>query len=237
MLRTKPKKLSEANNIDTLIISDTHLGSEVSRAEAALAVLKKYQFRQLILLGDIFDDLNFNHLERSHWEFLSYVHEIADPKKKIKIVWVIGNHNILLQNFSNFLGVEIVRRYGWKYKNEKYLAIHGHQFDSFLHKNPIISAIASFLYLIIQKLDSRKQTISRFIKRTSKGWLRLSDQVARRAILYARWNRAKYIFCGHTHLAMKEISDNIEYWNSGCFTDVPSNYITISEDGVKIHTC
>ncbi|MEK7181331.1 MAG: metallophosphoesterase family protein [Patescibacteria group bacterium] len=233
----KSKESSKANNIDTLIISDTHLGSEVSRAEKAFAVLKKYKFRQLILLGDIFDDLNFNHLEKSHWELLSYIHEIADPKKKIKIVWVIGNHDILLQNFSNFIGVEIVKKYIWKFKGEKYLAIHGHQFDSFLHKNPIISAIASFLYLVIQKLDSRKQTISRFIKRTSKGWLRLSAQVAKRAIFYARWNRAKYIFCGHTHKAMSETSGNINYWNSGCFTDVPSNYITISEDGVKIHTC
>lgn len=235
----KSRESSKTNDIDTLIISDTHLGSEVSRAETALTVLKKYQFRQLILLGDIFDDLNFNHLDRSHWEFLSYIHELADPRKKLKIVWVIGNHDILLQNFSNFLGVEIVKKYTWKYRGEKYLAIHGHQFDSFLHKNPIISVIASFLYLIIQKLDSRKQIVSRFIKRTSKGWLRLSAQVARRAILYARWNRAKYIFCGHTHLAMKETSSkyNIEYWNSGCFTDTPSTYITISESGIQIHTC
>lgn len=235
----KLTKSSKANNVDTLIISDTHLGSEVSRADKALAVLKKYQFRQLVLLGDIFDDLNFNHLERSHWEFLSYIHELADPKKKIKIIWVIGNHDILLQNFSNFIGVEIVKKYTWKIRGEKYLAIHGHQFDSFLIKNPILSAIASSLYLIIQKLDSRKQTISRFIKRTSKGWLRLSAQVSKRALIYARWNRARYIFCGHTHLAMKETStkNNIEYWNSGCFTDIPSTYITIGEEGIKIYTC
>ena len=233
------KSQNKESAVHTLIISDTHLGSEVSRAEKALEILKKHKFSQLILLGDIFDDLNFNHLKRSHWEFLSYVHELADPKKKIKIVWVIGNHDILLQNFSNFLGIEIVRKYEWTHKKEKYLAIHGHQFDSFLYKNPLISAIASFLYLLIQKLDSRKQKVSRFIKRKSKGWLRLSAQVARRATLYARWHRAKYVFCGHTHQAMKEISvkNNIEYYNSGCFTDIPSTYITTGEDGIQIHNC
>jgi UDP-2,3-diacylglucosamine pyrophosphatase LpxH len=44
---------------DTVILSDLHLGSEVSRAQAALAMLQDSCFRRLILLGDIFCDLNF----------------------------------------------------------------------------------------------------------------------------------------------------------------------------------
>jgi UDP-2,3-diacylglucosamine pyrophosphatase LpxH len=44
---------------DTLILSDLHLGSEISRAEQATRMLRENRFRRLILLGDIFSDLNF----------------------------------------------------------------------------------------------------------------------------------------------------------------------------------
>jgi UDP-2,3-diacylglucosamine pyrophosphatase LpxH len=236
-IRSFETKKSPPYKIDTLIVSDIHLGSEVSRPEKALEVLKKHRFRQLILLGDIFDDLNFNRLKKNHWDFLSYIRHISDPEEKIKIVWVIGNHDILLENFSSFIGVKIVKKYIWEFKGEKYLAIHGHQFDSFLHKNPVISVFASSLYFIIQKLDTKKETFSRFIKRASKGWLRLSEQVARRAIIYARLRKVKYVFCGHTHQAVSRESGGIKYWNSGCFTDIPSNYITISDKEIKIYNC
>jgi metallophosphoesterase superfamily enzyme len=41
---------------DTLILSDLHLGSEISRARDALRI-KQTSFQRLILLGDIFSDL------------------------------------------------------------------------------------------------------------------------------------------------------------------------------------
>src|SRR5437763_8547420 len=50
---------------DTIIISDLHLGSEVSRAPAALKMLKSASFNRLILLGDIFSDLNFRSSRKS----------------------------------------------------------------------------------------------------------------------------------------------------------------------------
>jgi len=52
---------------DTLILSDLHLGSETSRAGDALRLLKENRFRRLILLGDIFADLNFGRLTKQHW--------------------------------------------------------------------------------------------------------------------------------------------------------------------------
>ena len=61
---------------DTLILSDLHLGSEISRAEQAARMLRENRFRRLILLGDIFSDLNFGRLTKPHWEF-SWLHSQA----------------------------------------------------------------------------------------------------------------------------------------------------------------
>jgi metallophosphoesterase superfamily enzyme len=56
---------------DTLILSDLHLGADMSRAREALRVLQENQYRRLILLGDIFADLNFGRLKKEHWKFLA----------------------------------------------------------------------------------------------------------------------------------------------------------------------
>src|SRR5882724_3244157 len=67
---------------DTLILSDLHLGSEISRAAEALQLLRNSSFQRLILLGDIFCDLDFSRLKKEHWNFLSYIRKLSNPKRK-----------------------------------------------------------------------------------------------------------------------------------------------------------
>ncbi|MEK7481922.1 MAG: UDP-2,3-diacylglucosamine diphosphatase [Patescibacteria group bacterium] len=219
--------------IDTFIVSDIHLGSAVSRAKELLSVLKAHNFDRLILLGDIFDDLNFSNLEKDHWELLSYIQELSNPKRNIEIVWVLGNHDeLIFKVISHFIGITVTQEYIWKYKNEKYLAIHGHQFDRFLANNKFVSDIASFIYIILQRSSLR---LSRFVKRASKKWLRLSEKIAQGAARHAFKMGVRYVFCGHIHREAAEIISGVNYFNVGCWTDIPSIFITIGEDGIKIH--
>lgn len=225
----------EKESVDTLIISDIHLGSKVSRAKEALSALKKHTFRRLILLGDIFDDLNFERLNDDHWEFISYVREISEKESDTEVVWVIGNHDeLLMKVMSHLMKMEAHRFYEWEYEGEKYLAIHGHQFDRFLSRNIVLSAVASSIYFFIQRIDTKKQKISRFIKRMSKAWLRLSEKVAKSASLFGAFRKAQYVFCGHTHQALQRQFKKNLYFNSGCWTDIPSHYITISGRDITI---
>lgn len=219
-------------NTHTIIISDIHLGSFVSRADKTLELLKKYSFKKLILLGDIFDDLNFSNLTQDHWKLLAYIGKISKTKK---VRWIEGNHDKGLSKVVGALmGAKIYKSYRWQYKNKKYLAIHGHQFDRFLIDNTFLSYTASFLYNLIQKIDFKNKTFSRFIKRKSKGWLKLSDKVACSALAYAKKRRVNYIFCGHTHKAMYRIKKKVKYYNSGCWTDTPCTFITINEKNIEI---
>lgn len=220
--------------IHTVIISDLHLGSRVSRAREAADLLKSLKFRKLILLGDIFEDLNFNGLGEDNWKFLSLIGELSRSKK---VRWVEGNHDLKLSEiFGTLVGAKVYKVYRWRYKEKKYAAIHGHQFDDFLVNYPLIGNLAGRIYNLVQMLDFfNDKKISRFVKRRSKGWLRLSGKVAHRAILYAKLRRIDYIFCGHTHKSIELKDDGVYYYNSGCWTDVPSTYITMGENGIKIN--
>ncbi len=118
---------------DTLILSDLHLGSDMSRADEARRMLRQRRFRRLILLGDIFSDLNFGRLTKQHWRFLSYIRKLSNPKRQVEVVWVEGNHDHGLTDvMSHLVGIKVYQEYVWEYGGLRHLAIHGHQFDRFV---------------------------------------------------------------------------------------------------------
>jgi UDP-2,3-diacylglucosamine pyrophosphatase LpxH len=223
----------EKKKTHTLIVSDLHLGTDVSQPERVLGLLKSYSFRKLILLGDIFDSLDFRNISKNSLELISHIGKISKEKK---VRWIVGNHDEGLADvFGPLMNARIYEVYEWQYESEKYLAIHGHQFDRFLVDNAFLSYAATRVYNFIQKFDNEKKSISHYIKRNSKGWLRLSEKVAKSALRYGKERGADYVFCGHTHKTLEKSLNGTKYYNSGCWTDTPCNYITIDGSNIKIH--
>jgi UDP-2,3-diacylglucosamine pyrophosphatase LpxH len=221
---------------NTLILSDLHLGAETSRAREATRVLKENRFQRLILLGDIFADLNFARLTKEHWKFLGYIRKLSNPKRRIEVVWVEGNHDHGLANImSHLVGVEVYEHCDWEYGGLRHVAIHGHQFDGFQVNRMTLSRLGTSLYLQLQKLDFKSKPIARLIDRLNTRWLRMSAKVASGALAYAKHLGADRIFCGHTHEAVYVERDGVDYYNSGGWVDSKLTYLTVDEQGVQIH--
>jgi UDP-2,3-diacylglucosamine pyrophosphatase LpxH len=221
---------------NTLILSDLHLGAETSHARQAMRVLKQNRFQRLILLGDMFADLNFARLTKDHWKFLGYIRKLSNPKRNIEVVWVEGNHDHGLANvMSHLVGVRVYQHYAWEYGGLRHIAIHGHQFDGFQVNRVRLSQWGTSLYLRLQKMDLKGKPIARLIDRVNTRWLRMSAKVASGALAYAAQHGAGRIFCGHTHQAIHVVRDGLHYYNSGGWVDSRLTYLTIDEQGVEIH--
>jgi UDP-2,3-diacylglucosamine pyrophosphatase LpxH len=222
--------------LDTLLLSDLHLGSEVSRARDALDLIQSLSYKRLILLGDIFADLNFRRLNGDHWKFLSCIRKLSNPKRKIEVVWVEGNHDFGLSNImSHLVGVPVYQRYVWVYERKRHLAIHGHQFDSFIKRNPFLVRVGEFFYHdIIQKIDGPKKRVSRCVDRFTTRMGRMTPRVMNGALNYAKAGGVDRIFCGHTHVALSAERDGISYYNTGSWIDARATYVTVGEGGVRI---
>jgi UDP-2,3-diacylglucosamine pyrophosphatase LpxH len=221
---------------DTLILSDVHLGSETSRAREATCVLKENRFQRLILLGDIFADLNFRRLTKEHWKFLGYIRKLSNPKRELEVIWVEGNHDQGLADImSHLVGVRVYQEYAWEYAGLRHLAIHGHQFDRLLANNLRLNYFGTLFYLLLQRLDLKGKPVARFIDRINTRWLRMSAKVASGALFHARLHKADRVFCGHTHEAMHQEKDGIHYYNTGGWVDERLTYVTIDTAGVRIH--
>lgn len=221
---------------NTLILSDLHLGADTSHAREATRVLKENFFRRLILLGDIFADLNFARLTKEHWKFLGYIRKLSNPKRNIEVVWVEGNHDHGLTNvMSHLVGVRVYQHYEWVHGGRRHIAIHGHQFDGFQVNSVRLSKLGTSLYLKLQKLDFKSKPIVRLIDRVNTRWLRMSSKVCAGALQYARQRKADRIFCGHTHEAVHVEDDGIDYYNAGGWVDSHLTYVTVDEQEVRIH--
>jgi UDP-2,3-diacylglucosamine pyrophosphatase LpxH len=228
--------MDEGSVHDTLILSDLHLGSECSRAREATRLLKESRFRRLILLGDIFANLDFRRLTKEQWKFLGQIRKLSNPKRDIEVVWVEGNHDEGLTDImSALVGVQVYQEYAWQYGGVQHLAIHGHQFDRFVVNNLRLNHFWTVIYLKLQKLDLKGKPVARFIDRLNTRWLRMSSKVASGALLHAQMRGAARIFCGHTHEAMQHHREGIHYYNAGGWIDSRQTYITVGSEGVQIH--
>ena len=79
--------------LDALIISDTHLGSDVCESKQLYAFLELvfYKTNRLIINGDFFDNLDFRRLKKNHWKILSLLRRMS---KYVEIIWIRGNHDL-----------------------------------------------------------------------------------------------------------------------------------------------
>jgi len=206
-----------------LIISDLHLGSALCRAEDILKILKS-DWDTLVLLGDVFSDLNFERLTRKQWDILTYLRKAGKHKE---IIWVHGNHDDGLLLLGNLLGIEVVEQYEFKVGVKRCLAVHGHQFDNAILGHPRVSKIISWVFLELQKIPVRG--IFKWIDKHSGRFQNISKRVSGNAIKYGYDHGYDVVICGHTHESTY-IPGTPEYFNSGCWVKSPASYIRITEE-------
>lgn len=225
----------KALKTDIAVISDVHLGSAVSRIDKLRRALREwYPFGRLIILGDLFDDLDFRRLRPVDYRFLRDLRELGN---RLPIDWIEGNHDEagrdLIPAIINGRGHVEMRLHIAK---ENYLFIHGHQFDTFITEHPVVSHLAASFYEVVQRNEGEQNHVSRWLKKRSKTWMNVCRKVEERAITYARGRGADIIMCGHTHYhnALTHVEgDSVRYVNTGCWTDNPSTLVCIDREGPR----
>ncbi|WP_406697417.1 UDP-2,3-diacylglucosamine diphosphatase [Singulisphaera sp. Ch08] len=219
---------------DCLVISDLHLGSNVCQAKLLEEFLEwgVHQTRELVINGDIFDDLNFTRLTKRQFACLKIIRRNSD-RDDFRLVWVRGNHDGPADIVSHIVGVEILDEYVYRNHQIELLILHGDQFDTFVTNYVMLTELACGVFYYIQKWMPHRA--SRWIRRISKRSQRNGPRVRDGAIDYARSQGYRYVTCGHTHLPGMTELDGIRYLNSGTWTEqAPCPFVTVKGDDVRL---
>jgi UDP-2,3-diacylglucosamine pyrophosphatase LpxH len=242
-------------DVDTLIVSDVHLGSELCNAELFCRVLSGFRFKRLVLNGDIFDHLNLefevktrhlregkqprvkkHRLKKSHLKALSLISGLSKPENNCEVIWIEGNHDEGISHiFSSLIGATVHNEYMWEFAGKKCLAIHGDQFDEFYRDHINLVEWVTWVYQALQSFGPKTTPLCLYLKNNSKHYTRAINIVAEGAARYAEKKGADVIFCGHTHHAEHKRIGEIEYYNSGTMQCAIVSCITLGEQGFRIH--
>ncbi|WP_152050212.1 UDP-2,3-diacylglucosamine diphosphatase [Tautonia marina] len=205
---------------DCLVISDLHLGSDVCQARLLEEFLEwaAEQTRELVINGDIFDDLNFKRLSKRHFACLRSIRRHSD-RDDLRLTWIRGNHDGAADVISHLVGVDFLDEYVFDNGEIRLLILHGDQFDHFITKYKWMTSIACGLFYVIQKWVPHRA--ARWIRRISKRFQRNSEVVRDGAVEYARSKSCDHVTCGHTHAPLESVIHGIQYVNSGTWTEHP----------------
>ena len=111
---------------DCIVISDLHLGSDVCQAKLLeeFLIWAVERCGELVINGDVFDDLNFKRLTKRHFACLKVIRRNTD-RDDFRLTWVRGNHDGPIEVISHIVGVEILDEYVYDNGRIHLLILHG----------------------------------------------------------------------------------------------------------------
>jgi len=205
--------------VDKLLVSDVHLGSGLTRAKELRDTIERHDFNDLLCLGDIFHLPNVV-LPRDEQYLADYILDRA--------IILGGNHD---EHF-----VPGLLEYKWSYEGKRFGAKHGHESNRVLQCLPILSIVGANLQRAAHILDfTHGKRLSQTLHDFEVRWFDRSQRVAARAAADARLDEQCYTFRGHTHVAAHYDFGDVQYFNTGSWTQKQCTYITVGEQGVRLH--
>ena len=214
----------------SVFISDTHLGTRGSRAEALAEFLRHVECEQLYLVGDIVDGWRLRkswYWDRHHDEVLRLILRFA--RAGTTVTYIPGNHDEL---FRAWLGLEVA---GVKLVREavhtaadgrRFLVMHGDEFDSVVRYYRFLALLGDSAYSMALELNryfniARRRlgypywSLSQWLKRQVKGAVMAIDRFETALAAEARRHGHHGVICGHIHHAEMRDIGGVLYMNGG----------------------
>lgn len=216
--------------VRTLFISDLHLGTPDCQAELLSRFLKRYQFEQLYLVGDVFDLLAMRKrsvLPRAQQALVMQVIRLA--RRGVRVTFIPGNHDALLRRFCGFQlhGLKIERRALHQTADGRRLLVtHGDEFDGDVQVPNWLHLLGDRLHAVLLKANrgcnGMRQlmglpywSLAGAIKRRLGSAQRYIDRYRQAALREVGKQQLAGIISGHIHQADMVMTETGLYLNTG----------------------
>jgi|LauGreDrversion4_2_1035121.scaffolds.fasta_scaffold55464_8 UDP-2,3-diacylglucosamine pyrophosphatase LpxH len=238
----------------TVFISDIHLGSIACKYDELLSFLKTLENNppeSIYLVGDIIDlwklSKGFN-WRPEHNVILQKLLRLS--RKGVQIRYVVGNHDEYFRSLPDgfhFGGIEVADHFDFiSVTGDRYLVIHGDQYDTFLIQNDLIARLGSFAYDLLvvansvlsfvrRKLHMPYWSMSHYLKIKAKAATRIVDTFETTMCEAIRLRGYDGVICGHIHLAKAMTTPSgFKYFNCGDWTESCTAIIETHDGRIEI---
>jgi UDP-2,3-diacylglucosamine pyrophosphatase LpxH len=213
-----------------VFLSDVHLGTRASQAQALLEFLKVTEAETWYLVGDIVDFWKVRrgaHWPQTHNDVIQKL--LKKARKGARIVFIPGNHDEALREFcgQSFGGIELAREaVHTRMDGRTYAILHGDEFDvvvryakwlAFLgdRSYELALAVNTPLNWVRRHLGFGYWSLSAALKYRVKGAVNFIGEYEQSLAEAARRKSADGIICGHIHHAADRMIGPVHYLNCG----------------------
>ena len=231
-------------------ISDVHLGTRGSRAEALLHFLRTHEFETLYVVGDLIDIWSLRrgiYWPQSHNDVIQKL--LRAGRKGTRVIYVPGNHDEFVSGFLGHFGaVEIVvRAIHTTVDGRRLLIIHGHELDTVVQNAKWLAHIGDIGYQMLLLLNMpihflRKLfglgywSLSATVKKSVKEAVSFIGAFEQGIVRFAQADRVEGVVCGHIHSAAIRRIDTIAYYNCGDWVESTSALVEDFDGKIELIT-
>ncbi len=214
----------------TVFVSDVHLGTRGSQAQAFLSFLRDTDADHIYLVGDIVDGWQLKkawHWPQSHNDVVQKL--LRKVRKGTRLTYIPGNHDEFLRHFlgTHFGGIEVVdEAVHVTADGRRYLVLHGDVYDGIIRHAENLARIGDWAYDAAVFVDRRINmmrrrmglpywSLSSWAKSQVKQAVDFIGKFEAAACQDARRRGFDGIICGHIHHPAIETRDGLAYVNCG----------------------
>lgn len=198
--------------VDTVVISDVHLGTYGCHAKELLSYLSSIKPKTLILNGDIIDIWQFrkSYFPASHLKVLKKI--ISMSSKGTKVHYLTGNHDELLRKFTDIhLGnFSLQNKLILNLDDKKAWIFHGDVFDASINHAKWLAKLGGwgydllillnrFINWVLARFNKEPYSLSKKIKNSVKSAVKFITNFENVCTELAIENGFDYVICGHIH--------------------------------------
>lgn len=237
--------------IETMLISDLHLGTKDSKANECRRFLKQYRMKRLVLVGDIIDAWALKRgsaWRPEHTRFVRFLLKKME-KEQCEVIYLRGNHDDIIERILPFsLGnLRMQKEYVLNTRDgRRYLCVHGDGFDSISTNHRWVAVLGSAGYdflLWFNRLyngwrhfrGKEYYSVSKTIKNKVKSAVNFLDKYEEQLENMATRRHCDGIIAGHIHHpADRRVGgSNIRYMNCGDWVETMSAVIEHTDGRIE----
>jgi UDP-2,3-diacylglucosamine pyrophosphatase LpxH len=216
--------------VESLFISDVHLGQSGCRAAELLAFLAEVEAKNIFVIGDLID---LRAMRRSAWwpqAHQDVLHLLLDQARSgVRVVYIPGNHDEAAREFAGMVicGVEVRRQLVHRtVDGRKILLLHGDELDPEVRCGKWQVALGSvayslalrangFIYRARRVIGLPDWSVTAWLKRFVAGARTYIEFFERAAAGAAARAGCDGVICGHIHHPATREIEGVLYMNDG----------------------
>jgi UDP-2,3-diacylglucosamine pyrophosphatase LpxH len=210
-------------------ISDVHLGTRGSQAEALLGFLRTFECDTLYVVGDLIDIWAMKRgvfWNQAHSDVIQKI--LRKGRKGARIIYIPGNHDERISDFAgDYANVHIQQRaYHTTVDGRRLLVVHGHELDTVVQNMGWLAHVGDIGYQLLLLLNRPVNglrrllgrghwSLSAYVKSRVKNVVNFIGGFEESMARFAADAWAEGIICGHIHTAAVRRIKDLEYYNTG----------------------